>query len=51
VRALSDWEGWEGGYPRSAPRCGEHTSEVLAEFGYDESRVGELLAAGVLAQG
>jgi crotonobetainyl-CoA:carnitine CoA-transferase CaiB-like acyl-CoA transferase len=51
VRALSDWEGWEGGYPRSAPQCGEHTAEVLAEFGNEPERIAELLAAGVVRQG
>ncbi len=51
MRALSEWEGWEGGYPRSAPRCGEHTAEVLTEFGYGEERIAELLASGVVRQG
>jgi crotonobetainyl-CoA:carnitine CoA-transferase CaiB-like acyl-CoA transferase len=51
VRALSDWDGWEGGYPRSAPVCGAHTTEVLAEFGNDDARIAELLAAGVVRQG
>jgi crotonobetainyl-CoA:carnitine CoA-transferase CaiB-like acyl-CoA transferase len=51
VRALSDWEGWEGGYPRGAPVCGADTTEILADFGYDEGRIAELLAAGVVRQG
>jgi crotonobetainyl-CoA:carnitine CoA-transferase CaiB-like acyl-CoA transferase len=51
VRALSDWEGWEGGYPRSAPRCGEHTVALLAEFGSSEERIADLLAAGLVRQG
>lgn len=33
------------GYP---PRLGEHTDEVLAEFGYEETRIDDLYAAGVL---
>lgn len=31
-----------------APDCGEHTAEVLAQFGIDDDRVAELTKAGVL---
>ena len=31
-----------------APLCGEQTAAVLAELGYDEERIDELRAAGVL---
>lgn len=30
------------------PRLGEHTDEVLTEVGYEETRIGDLYAAGVL---
>ena len=33
---------------RAAPRLGEHSAEVLAEFGYSESEIGDLLQAGVI---
>jgi len=35
---------------RGAPLAGQHTREVLAELGLPEERVGELLAAGVVAE-
>ena len=34
---------------RPAPRLGEHSLAILAELGYDETRRGELLEAGVIA--
>jgi crotonobetainyl-CoA:carnitine CoA-transferase CaiB-like acyl-CoA transferase len=33
---------------RAAPRLGEHSAEVLAEFGYSDAEIGELLEAGVV---
>ena len=39
------------GYPRRSPMIGEHSMEVLADCGFSEERIGELLAAGVIAQG
>ena len=35
---------------RAAPRCGQHTLEVLAEAGVPEAERGALLAAGVIIQ-
>ena len=32
------------GFPRPAPALGEHSAEVLAEFGLSAERIGELLA-------
>lgn len=34
---------------RGAPLAGEHTSEVLAEAGYDEAAIARLLASGAVA--
>ena len=31
-----------------APRLGEHSAEVLADFGYTETQINELLRAGVI---
>jgi crotonobetainyl-CoA:carnitine CoA-transferase CaiB-like acyl-CoA transferase len=33
---------------RSAPTVGEHTKEVLAEFGFSEQEISSVIAAGVL---
>ena len=34
----------------AGPMLGQHSREVLAEIGYDQPRIAELLAAGVVAQ-
>jgi crotonobetainyl-CoA:carnitine CoA-transferase CaiB-like acyl-CoA transferase len=36
---------------RPAPVLGEHTREVLAEYGYDDAAIDALVAAGVVAAG
>jgi crotonobetainyl-CoA:carnitine CoA-transferase CaiB-like acyl-CoA transferase len=36
---------------RPAPMLGQHTSEVLGEFGFSADEIGELLAAGAAVQG
>jgi crotonobetainyl-CoA:carnitine CoA-transferase CaiB-like acyl-CoA transferase len=36
---------------RPAPTLGQHTAEVLAELGYDSSRIDELIEAGVAGGG
>jgi crotonobetainyl-CoA:carnitine CoA-transferase CaiB-like acyl-CoA transferase len=35
---------------RPAPLVGEHTSSILAEFGYSEEQIGDYLQRGVVAQ-
>jgi crotonobetainyl-CoA:carnitine CoA-transferase CaiB-like acyl-CoA transferase len=42
----SEWSDSQPEYWRHAPRLGEHTREVLAELGYSEDKVEELLASG-----
>jgi crotonobetainyl-CoA:carnitine CoA-transferase CaiB-like acyl-CoA transferase len=37
----------QGGIRRPAPTLGQHTREVLAEYGYDEAEVEGFIAAGV----
>ena len=51
VRGFADWGRSEGGFVRDAPGIGEHSVEVLAEFGVSAERIAELLAAGVVLQG
>jgi crotonobetainyl-CoA:carnitine CoA-transferase CaiB-like acyl-CoA transferase len=41
--------GTPAGYRRRAPGYGEHTDEVLAAIGYDESQLASLRAAGAIA--
>jgi crotonobetainyl-CoA:carnitine CoA-transferase CaiB-like acyl-CoA transferase len=40
-----------GGYPRRSPLIGEHSMEVLEDWGFQPDRIADLLAAGVIAQG
>ena len=40
-----------GGVRRGAPVLGEHTREVLAEYGYDEADIERLVDAGVVIAG
>jgi crotonobetainyl-CoA:carnitine CoA-transferase CaiB-like acyl-CoA transferase len=35
--------------PQRAPNVGEHSHEVLAEFGFDADSIADLEAAGVIA--
>ena len=50
VRSYATWSRSTGGFPCRAPLIGEHTLEILREFGIDASRVAALLADGVIAQ-
>jgi len=51
VRTFGEWSRTGGGFERRAPLLGEHSTEVLREFGIDEGRIESLLAAGVVKQG
>jgi crotonobetainyl-CoA:carnitine CoA-transferase CaiB-like acyl-CoA transferase len=50
VRSYATWSRSTGGFPCRAPLIGEHTLEILREFGLDASRVAALFADGVIAQ-
>jgi crotonobetainyl-CoA:carnitine CoA-transferase CaiB-like acyl-CoA transferase len=43
-----DFEETPGAIQGAAPRLGEHTGIVLRELGYDEAKISELRAAGVI---
>lgn len=50
VRSIGVPTRWSGRRPepvRQAPRLGEHSVELLREAGYDEQRIGDLLARGI----
>jgi len=34
--------------PRAAPALGQHTDELLREIGYDDARIAELRARGIV---
>ena len=42
VRSLGDFDAWDGGYARSAPLVDEHSSEILAEYGYASDEIERL---------
>ncbi|MDP4026162.1 CoA transferase [Methylobacterium sp. NEAU 140] len=44
-----DFRGTPAQYRRAAPRLGEHTEEILAEFGFDRGRIEGLRRDGVVA--
>ncbi|MCK9518468.1 MAG: CoA transferase [Dehalococcoidia bacterium] len=50
VRAYADWSRSLGGFPHRAPQCGEHSREILSEFGFEDDRIDALAAAGVIAE-
>ena len=43
----STWSDTQPGPTRHAPRLGEHSAEVLGEFGFDEDEIAALMADGV----
>lgn len=42
----SEWSGSQPGYRRHAPRCGEHTREVLREAGFGEPEIERMIESG-----
>ena len=49
-KLLGSFSRTPGGYPTRSPLVGEHSVEVLAEYGFSEERIAELLASGVVRQ-
>jgi CoA:oxalate CoA-transferase len=43
-----DFEKSPGQIRRAAPTLGEHTEEILREYGYDEQKIAELREAGII---
>lgn len=48
VRAYADFARTPGGFSRPTPDLGEHSTEVLAEFGIDADRIRELHETGAV---
>jgi crotonobetainyl-CoA:carnitine CoA-transferase CaiB-like acyl-CoA transferase len=51
VAAYAHWSRTPTAMGRRAPLLGEHTIEVLQEFGFNEERIESLFAAGAVRQG
>ena len=49
VRGYAKFGDFECGFPRRTPMCGEHSVEVLLQFGIDASRINGFLSQGVVA--
>ncbi len=48
VRGFSQWGRSATGFPRPSPGLGEHTEEILLEFGFSPERIEDLLEAGAV---
>ncbi|MBK6664138.1 MAG: CoA transferase [Thermoflexaceae bacterium] len=48
VRSYADWSRSEGGFAYAAPAIGEHSLEILGEFGVDGETVAKLIAEGAM---
>lgn len=51
VRAPAQYGSWAPQYSVRPPRLGEHSAEVLAELGYSDTEIAELVEAGVARTG
>ncbi|HET7738956.1 MAG TPA: hypothetical protein VFK32_10320, partial [Tepidiformaceae bacterium] len=50
ARRLGRWSRTPGAFKYPAPLIGQHSIEVLREFGFDEPRIEGLVAGGVVLQ-
>ncbi|MGI8925361.1 MAG: CoA transferase [Tepidiformaceae bacterium] len=51
VRSYGEFSRTPGGFAYRAPLAGEHSLELLREFGFEDGRVAALVQAGVVRQG
>ncbi len=49
-RTYAAWGRTPGGLARRSPLLGEHSLEVLRDYGFDEARIAKLVEAGVVVQ-
>ena len=50
VRGYATWSRTKAGFDRRAPMIGEHSLEVLREFGVSEDRIAKLQEDGAITQ-
>jgi crotonobetainyl-CoA:carnitine CoA-transferase CaiB-like acyl-CoA transferase len=50
IAVPSRWSDSQPTPSRLAPRLGEHTSEILAEFGFEEDAIARLAAEAVMVK-
>jgi crotonobetainyl-CoA:carnitine CoA-transferase CaiB-like acyl-CoA transferase len=51
VRRFAEWSRSASDYVRQCPEIGQHSTEVLADYGISEERIATLLAGNVIKQG
>ena len=51
VQRYAGWSRTQAGFARRAPELGEHSEEVLMEFGIEEERIATLIGAGIVGVG
>ena len=50
IRGYADFSRTPGGFAYRAPLIGEQSAEILAEFGFAQERIAELIAEGIVRQ-
>ena len=51
VQRYAGWSRTQAGFARRAPELGEHSEEILEEFGLERERIAALIGAGIVGAG